>query len=155
MPDVEQQKSTPPDVESSAEAALRRERLRFSDFRFSRTQAGQCAAEVELEFSPGTRYRGRAEGQSSTMGDLRIAADAAIKALSTFSDGQLDFELIGVKTVRAFDANLIIVSVVLKDPVSPSRLLGAYLADGDMARGAALAVLNATNRILGNFIATR
>lgn len=154
MPDVQQmQPDSGHDADSAS--AQKRERLRFSDFSFSRTQAGQCAAEVELEFSPGKKYRGRADGQSSTMGDLRVAADAAIKALATFSGGELDFELIGVKTVRAFDANLIIVSVVLKDPVSPARLLGAYLADGDMARGAALAVLNATNRILGNFLATR
>lgn len=152
MPDVEQKQSI---EQSDAAAAKREQRLRFSDFNFSRSQSGQCIAEVELEFSPGAKYRGRAQGQSSSMGDLRVAADAAIKALSTFSEGQLDFELIGVKTVRAFDANLIIVSVILKDPVSPARLLGAYLADGDMARGAALAVLNATNRILGNFIATR
>lgn len=153
MPDVQQMQ---PDHNPDApEAANKRERLRFSNFRFSRTQSGQCAAEVELEFSPGSRFVGRADGQSSTMGDLRIAADAAIRALSVFSEGELEFELIGVKTVRAFDANLIIVSVVLKDPVNPARLLGAYLADGDMPRGAALAVLNATNRILGNFLATR
>jgi hypothetical protein len=153
MPDVQQMQ--PDQNPDAAEAANKRERLRFSNFKFSRTQSGQCAAEVELEFSPGSSFVGRADGQSSTMGDLRIAADAAIRALSVFSEGELEFELIGVKTVRAFDANLIIVSVVLKDPVSPARLLGAYLADGDMARGAALAVLNATNRILGNFIATR
>lgn len=153
MPDVQQMQ---PDQDPDApEAAYKRERLRFSNFSFSRTQSGQCAAEVGLEFAPGSRFVGRADGQSSTMGDLRVAADAAIRALSVFSEGQLEFELIGVKTVRAFDANLIIVSVVLKDPVNPARLLGAYLADGDMARGAALAVLNATNRILGNFILAR
>lgn len=151
MPEVQQNKLSANDTA----AAGKRERLRFSDFAFTRSQAGQCAAEVELEWAPGTKYRGRAEGQSSTMGDLRIAAEAAIKALVSFSDGELDFELIGVKTVRAFDSNLIIVSVLLKDPVSPARLLGAYLADGEMTRGAALAVLNATNRILGNFISTR
>lgn len=153
MPDVQQMQ--PDQNPQPAEAAFKRERLRFSDFRFSRTQSGQCAAEVELEFSPGSRFVGKADGQSSTMGDLRVAADAAIRALSVFSEGELEFELIGVKTVRAFDANLIIVSVIQKDPVNPARLLGAYLADGDMARGAALAVLNATNRILGNFITAR
>lgn len=152
---VEQTQSDDHSSDDAAGATIRPGRLRFTDFSFSRSQAGQCSAEVELEFSPGNKFRGRAQGQSSTMGDLRIAADAAIKALTIFSDGQLEFELIGVKTVRAFDANLIIVSVVLKDPVNPARLLGAYLADGDMARGAALAVLNATNRILGNFIAAR
>jgi hypothetical protein len=33
-----------------------------------------------------------------------------------------------------------------------TRLVGCYLADADNRRGAALAVLNATNRVLGNYI---
>jgi hypothetical protein len=130
----------------------RRERLRFSEFTFTRTPAGVCVAEVELEWSPGSRYRGRSEGQSSPLGDLRIAAEAAMRALESFSKGELSFELIGVKMVRAFDANLIIVSVSMRGTPTPTRLLGCYLAEGDIARGAATAVLNATNRVLGNFI---
>jgi hypothetical protein len=55
--------------------------------------------------------------------------------------------------VRAFDANLIIVSISMRASPAPTRLLGCYLAEGDIARGAATAVLNATNRVLGNFIA--
>lgn len=154
MPDVQHNLGISAAV-NPASPDPKRERLRFSDFAFTRSRGGHVVAEVELEWAPGMKYRGRADGQSSPMGDLRIAADAAIRALTTFAKGELDFELIGIKTVRAFDANLIIVSVVLKDPENPARLLGAYLADGEMPRGAALAVLNATNRILGNFIATR
>jgi hypothetical protein len=131
----------------------RRERLRFSEFSFTRTPAGVCVAEVELEFAPGSRFRGRSEGQSSPLGDLRIAAEAAMRALEAFSKGELAFELIGVKMVRAFDANLIIVSLSMRGNPTPTRLLGCYLAEGDIARGAATAVLNATNRVLGNFIA--
>jgi hypothetical protein len=130
----------------------RRERLRFSEFSFTRTPAGVCVAEVELEWAPGTRFRGRSEGQSSPLGDLRIAAEAAMRALESFSKGELAFELIGVKMVRAFDANLIIVSISMRGTPMPTRLLGCYLAEGDIARGAATAVLNATNRVLGNFI---
>ena len=33
---------------------------------------------------------------------------------------------------------------------SGHRVVGSYLTENDAARGAALAVLNATNRILGN-----
>jgi hypothetical protein len=131
----------------------RRERLRFSEFSFTRTPAGVCVAEVELEWAPGSRFRGRSEGQSSPLGDLRIAAEAAMRALEAFSKGELAFELIGVKMVRAFDANLIIVSLAMRGNPTPTRLLGCYLAEGDIARGAATAVLNATNRVLGNFIA--
>jgi hypothetical protein len=47
------------------------------------------------------------------------------------------------------------VSVTVKKGDGPRKLLGACLAEDDPVRGAAVAVLNATNRVLGNFIATR
>jgi hypothetical protein len=66
--------------------------------------------------------------------------------------GGLSFELLGVKAVRAFDATVIIVSLAVQGegPGSGARVVGSYLAETDTPRGAALAVLNATNRILGN-----
>ena len=89
------------------------------------------------------------------MGDLRLSADAALRALEQFSNHELHFELIGVKLVRAFDENLVIVSIAMRGDPNPTRLIGAYLAADDVNRGAAVAVLNATNRVLGNYVATR
>ena len=64
--------------------------------------------------------------------------------------GSVRFELLGVKAVRAFDANVIIVSLATHGESAGHRVVGSYLTEEDAARGAALAVLNATNRILGN-----
>ena len=136
-------------------AQLKRERLRFTDFRFSRTPSGSCAAEVELEWLDGVRVIGKGQGQTSELGDLRIASSAALRAIESFSDGALAFELIGVRSLRAFDANVIIVSIGVKRGEGPAKLLGACLAETDPIRGAVLATLNATNRVMGNFIATR
>ena len=133
---------------------LRRERLRFSDFRFQRTTDGRCMAEVELEWVDGIKIRGSASGQSSATVDLRVAAEATLRALEQFANGALAFELIGVKAIRAFDANVVIVSVANRK-AGPQRLLGSCLVEGDPVRGAAVAVLSATNRVMGNFIATR
>lgn len=134
---------------------LKRERLRFTNFVFQRAPSGSCRAEVEFEWLEGERVVGRAEGVTSTLGDLRVAADAALRAIEQFSGGSLRFELVGVKTMRAFDANIVIVSV-LGGPGGPQqRLLGCHLADDDPLRSAVVAVLHATNRVLGNFIATR
>ncbi|MFL5577738.1 MAG: hypothetical protein ACJ79S_17415 [Gemmatimonadaceae bacterium] len=137
------------------QAQLKRERLRFTNFNFTRTPAGQCAAEVELEWLEGVRVVGKATGQSSPVSDLRVAAEAAIKAIENFSEGALDLELLGVKALRAFDANIVIVSVEVKRGDGPTRLLGSHLAEKDPVRSSVVAVLNATNRILGNYIATR
>lgn len=138
-----------------AMAALRRERLRFSNFSFIRTPQGVGTAEVELAWEDGIRVLGSARGQSSELGDLRIAAEATLRALEEFAGTALRFELVGVKAQRAFDANVIIVSVIVKTDPHQQRLLGCYLAERDPVRGSVLAVLHATNRVLGNFIATR
>jgi hypothetical protein len=134
---------------------LKRERLRFVDFKFGRTPQGACNAEVELEWLDGMRVQGKATGTSSELGDLRCAAEAAIDAIEKFSEGALELELLGVKALRAFDANIVIVSVEVKRGEGPRRLLGSYLAEQDAIRASVVAVLNATNRVLGNFIATR
>jgi len=141
-------------IMADAPATGRRERLRFTDFRFERGPDGRCSAEVELEWLDGVRVRGASAGQSSPTVDLRVAAEAALRALERFSDEALDFELVGVKAIRAFDANVIIVSVANRG-AGPKHLLGSCLVETDPVRGAVVAVLSATNRVLGNFIATR
>jgi hypothetical protein len=129
------------------------DRLRFGSFTFTRSPAGRVIAQVELEHE-GKRVVGRAEGQSSPVGDLRLGAEAAMQAVDVFSQGGLGLELMGVKLVRAFDANVVIVSCTQRT-ARGTRLVGCYLADRDAVRGAALAVLNATNRVLGNYLSTR
>ena len=100
------------------------------------------------------RVRGTSSGESSPTVDLRVAAEAALRAIERFSDGALVFELVGIKSMRAFDANVIIVSVV-NHGVGPKKLVGSCLVETDPTRGAVVAVLSATNRVLGNLIATR
>lgn len=132
-----------------------RQRLRFTEFRFQRFSDGRCRADVEFEWTEGLKVRGSASGQSSPTVDLRVAAEAALRAIESFSNDALSFELIGVKAVRAFDANVVIVSVGNRRPDGPPRLIGSTLVENDPVRGAVVAVLSATNRVLGNFIATR
>jgi hypothetical protein len=146
---VEQTGPTPAETAGTS----KRERLGFGSFTFTRSPAGRCVVQVELEYD-GKRFVGRTEGQSSPIGDLRLGAEAAMQAVESFAAGGLGLELMGVKLVRAFDANVVIVSVTQR-AARGTRLVGCYLADRDAVRGAALAVLNATNRVLGNYIATR
>jgi hypothetical protein len=149
---------TTPQPESGsavASAQQKRERLRFTRFSFTRTPTAHCTAEVELEWVNEQKIIGRASGVASPVGDLRLASDATLRAVETFSNGALQFELIGVKTMRAFDSTVVIVSVLYTRADSPQRLLGVHLADEDPLRSAVVATLQATNRLLGNYIATR
>jgi hypothetical protein len=131
------------------------ERLRFEDFAFQRLQNGRCRARVVLSWADGRQFTGESEGIISQAGELRCCAAATVAALERVVQPKLGFELLGVKAMRAFDATVVIVSLSLRHEGRVSRLVGAYLTEEDAPRGAAVAVLNATNRILGNFFATR
>lgn len=130
------------------------ERLRFQEFGFQRLANGRCRARVLLTWSDGRRFEGSSEGVSSQAGELRCCAVAAVQALEQAVQPRLTFELLGVKAVRAFDATVVIVSLSART-TEATRLVGSCLTEDDPPRGAALAVLNATNRLLGNYLTTR
>ena len=131
------------------------QRLRFQDFTFHRLPNGRCRAKVVLSWSDGREFVGESDGVTSQAGELRCSAVAAVEALERAVDPHVDFELLGVKAVRAFDATVVIVSLSARAEKEASRLVGSYLTETDPPRGAALAVLNATNRLLGNYLVTR
>ncbi|MGH7585411.1 MAG: hypothetical protein ACREMH_04115 [Gemmatimonadales bacterium] len=126
------------------------QRLRFAEFKVDRLPSGRCQASVLLTWLEGKEYRGEAAGLTSQAGELRCAAEACLQALSKAVEGQVVFELVGVKSVRVFDSTVVIVSLGAKGEGVPPRVVGSCLTEDDTARAAALAVLNATNRILGN-----
>lgn len=123
------------------------DRLRFVGFKLDRLPSGECRARVTLCYPDGPKFEGEARGLTSQAGELRCAAQAALQALAQAVRDPA-FELVGVKAVRAFDANVIIVSLGLPGRSDGPRVVGSYLTEGDPPRGAALAVLNATNRLL-------
>jgi hypothetical protein len=126
------------------------ERLRFAEFTLDRLPNGRCRARVGLTWRDSEQFTGEGEGLASQAGELRCSAQACVVALGQAVQGGMSFELLGVKAVRAFDATVVIVSLAVQGDGTTSRVVGSYLTETDTARGAALAVLNATNRILGN-----
>jgi hypothetical protein len=125
------------------------ERLRFAEFTLDRLPNGRCRARVGLTWRDSEQFTGEGEGLASQAGELRCSAQACVIALGQ-AVGGMSFELLGVKAVRAFDSTVVIVSLAVHGEGNGQRVVGSYLTDADTARGAALAVLNATNRILGN-----
>ncbi len=126
------------------------ERLRFAEFTLDRLANGRCRARVGLTWRNTEKFTGENEGLGSQAGELRCAAQACVNALLESVRGEMRFELLGVKAVKAFDSTVIIVSLSTHHHGSSHRVVGSYLTEEDAARGAALAVLNATNRVLGN-----
>ena len=126
------------------------DRLRFANFSMVRLPSGRCRCRVTLSWQEADEFVGESEGLTSQAGELRCAAEACVAALSKAVKGEVKFELLGVKAVRAFDSNVVIVSLAMPKQAEGQRLVGCFLTDDNPARGAALAVLNATNRLLGN-----
>jgi hypothetical protein len=124
-----------------------RERPRFARFRLERLPSGRCRAQVTLSWEARGRILGEAEGMSSPSGELRCAAQACLNALAQ-GIPEVAFDILGIKAVRAFDANVVIASLAVRGHDVGPRLVGSYLAGENLARGAALAVLNAANRVI-------
>jgi hypothetical protein len=142
--------SSPGTAPEGGAPPLNHERLRFAEFVLDRLSNGRCRVRVGLTWRESEQFAGACEGLASEAGELRCAAQACVAALTQAVAGSLTFELLGVKAVRAFDSTVVIVSLSIQQQSGVQRVVGSYLTDTDAARGAALAVLNATNRILGN-----
>ncbi len=131
-----------------------RQRLRFTDYHFERFPNSRCRVSVAMEWTEGRLFRGEAEGTDTFQGRIRLGATACIRAAQSATNGRLAFELRGAKAVRAFDSWIVVVSLrATGDDDQVYQLLGSYAApDEDVARGASLAVLDATNRILVRYV---
>jgi hypothetical protein len=125
-----------------------RRRVRFVSARMGTPRTGRARAEVELEWG-GQTFADAVEGETGTAMELRHAAQATLGALGGILAGRMQFALVGIKSFRAFDTDVVVV-LLRTDNVNP--LIGASLATSDPYRSAALAVLNATNRVLGNYL---
>lgn len=131
------------------------QRVRFLDFSFETLPDARCRANVVLERPGGGTYEGAADGMATQAGELRCAAEATARALQEVVGARLRFRLLGVKAVKAFDSSVVIVSLSSREDGPSTRLVGSCLVDEDLPKGAARAVLSATNRLLGNTIFMR
>lgn len=108
---------------------------------------------IRLEWN-GEAFYGEALGENGELIELRTSAAAALAALEKVLGEDLGIKLVGVKQVKAFDSELMVVAMY-RSGGSPQRLVGSVAVGDDPRRAAAVAVLNALNRILGNFLSVR
>ena len=126
------------------------QRLKFLSLEVQAPDQGAHSAHVELGMGPGESFTGHADCSEPDTDHLRCAALATIEALhQAMKPTDVRFNLIGVHAVKAFDAIVVIVALLVGQDQTPRRLVGSYLAEEDPTRAAAIAVLNATNRFLG------
>lgn len=133
-------------------AAQERHRVRFVGVERIPELEGRVRMRVTLEWD-GQLHQGEEAGEGGVALEMRTAAAAAVKAVQALSPDDLRLRLIGVKQIRAFDQEITVVSI-FRETGGPQRLVGAVLTTDDALKTSALAVLNALNRVLGNYLST-
>lgn len=128
-----------------------RQRVRFIELQRAVQPDQQIAYTVVLEWA-GSEYTGTVAGEKGDAVEMRTIASASLTAIAALVPHDVKVRLAGVKQVRAFDAELVVVSLYRPDD-QPHNLVGAVVAGDDPRRAAAIAVLNALNRLLGNYLA--
>lgn len=128
-----------------------RQRVRFMELRRNIQPDQQIAYTVTLEWA-GSEYSGSVSGEKGDAVELRTISAAALTAIAALVPHDVKVRLAGVKMVRAFDAEMVVVSLYRPDD-EPHNLVGAVVAGDDPRRAAATAVLSALNRLLGNYLA--
>lgn len=128
-----------------------RKRVRFH--RVERVdEAGRVTITVSLEWGGGL-HTGSVAGERGPALELKTTAQAAIEALESLAGESLDLRIIGVKPIHAFDTDLMVASLY-RTAGTPQRLVGAVVVSEDPLAAAAVAVLSAVNRTMGNFLQT-
>ena len=132
--------------------AREQRRVTFEDLDVKQLPDGRCAGRAVLAWVPGDDFVGTAEGPDSPTGQLRCAAEATARALELAVYNKIKLEVLGVKGIEAFDAILVVVSLSSRLHDEGRRLVGSCLTEGNASRGAALAVLSATNRLMSVYL---
>jgi len=126
-----------------------RRRVRLLEAELTYPRLGEAAARVRLEWD-GQVFEGRAAGTAGEGPELRWVALATLNALAALLDGRLRFDLVGIKQLRIFDTDLAV--AVVRSPERLEGMTGAAFVGEDRPEAAARAVLQATNRVLGNYL---
>lgn len=125
-------------------------RIQFEALDVQQLPDGRVTTRVTLAWNPQRRFQGVATGIESDTGTLRCAAEAAAEAIELAVDRKISLELLGVRTIKAFDALVVVVALSSRASDHQQRVVGSAVMRGDPARAAVNAVLGATNRLLGD-----
>ena len=103
-----------------------------------------------LAWERGEEFAGQSHGVDSETGVLKCAAEAASHALELAVGKRVRLEVLGVRTIKAFDAIVVVVALASEVSDHHQRIVGSAIIHDDPTRATVHAVLSATNRLLGD-----
>ncbi len=123
-------------------------RVKFVRASLDQPAPNQCVAKVELEHSESGSCVGSATGGCRDEEGLRATAQATAEALMQAVGGGHQLQVHGVELFDAFGKSAVLVHLADQHRERTQALMGFCMAGEDPTRAAALAVLNAANRVL-------
>jgi hypothetical protein len=137
------------------QAARSEPRLRFVSSELTRTPGSGAEVRVTLSLrdTSGTEseFTGETEGVGADLLEPRLAVLATLDAIGQATGQPEYFRLVGIKIVPAFDTRVVLVCVRTVEE-HPAQTVGAVPSGGDLARTAATATLDATNRLVARLL---
>jgi hypothetical protein len=121
-------------------------RVRFVGVSVAQSQL-KAEARVELALN-GLDTIAAAEGADSADAVLRLVAEATLKAIQQFLEGDHVFSVSAVEEVTVGGRPTVVVNICLVSEGEERDLVGACPSNRDTIRAAALATLDAVNRFL-------
>ena len=132
----------------SGQQKLAERRLYFEDVEVRGSRASGSTCKVTLKRGDAT-WIGEAEGIESARTRVELAARAALTAIKNFEGSRRAWELVGVRRVDAFDTAFVFVGVETWIGRERTLLTGTCEIRDSAETSAVLAILDATNRWLG------
>jgi hypothetical protein len=129
----------------------RAKRIRFVSVAREERPDRTIELKVHLEWN-GVDVVASARAEPGEAPEFRGVAMAAVEAVSRIIGYDLELRVAGVKQVHSFDTDLMVASLHRTAPPR-QQLVGAVIAGDDPHSAACKAVLNALNRVLGNYLA--
>ncbi len=119
--------------------------LYFEDVEVRGSRAKGVSCKVTLRRDK-EQFVGEAEGFETEKSRVELAARATIAAIGLVDGGELKLSFEGARVIEAFDRQLVLVGVLVRQDRSNVLLTGSCEVRESMETASALAVLNATNR---------
>ena len=139
------QESKPAAGASTAGPSSTGRALYFEDVEVRGSRAKGVSCKVTLTRGK-EKFIGEAEGFESDRSRVEIAARAALAAIALCDAGELKLSYEGGKLIDAFDRQLVLVGVSVRQARESILLTGSCEVKESLETASVLAVLNATNR---------
>lgn len=131
-----------------------RDRIGFKEFELKKLPENRCEVRVVLAWPDGSEFTATAQDENSESGRLRCAVEATVRTVERSVGGEIALRVQGVRTIEESDANIVVTLLSSQILGETQSLVGSCVMREPPERSAALSVLKATNRLLGNVMFT-